>query len=221
MVPIRETKTYSVLLADDLTLVREGLASLCQATPQYRVVAQCSEGVAALRMIEAQRPDIAVIDLNLTDLSTLEVVRRVREASIPTRIAVLSTRKDRKTVVEALRSGVNAFLLKSDPSVHMLEAFDQILDGGIYVSPSLDLNSIFAPGQKAAPDDPLDTLSSREHQVFTLLIEGIRAKEIAARLELSPKTVDTYRASLMRKLDIHDVAGLVRFAIHRDLLSAR
>jgi len=80
--------------------------------------------VAALRMIEAQRPDIAVIDLNLTDLSTLEVVRRVREASIPTRIAVLSTRKDRKTVVEALRSGVNAFLLKSDPSVHMLEAFE-------------------------------------------------------------------------------------------------
>jgi DNA-binding NarL/FixJ family response regulator len=221
MVPIREAKTYSVLLADDLTLVREGLASLCQATPQYRVVGQCSQGAVALRMIEAQRPDIAVIDLNLPDLYTLEVVRKVRELDIPTRIVILSTRKDRKTVVESLRCGVNAFLLKSDPAAQMLEAFDQILDGGIYVSPSLDLNKIFGPGQKVTPDDPLDTLSSREHQVFTLLIEGIRAKEIAARLELSPKTVDTYRASLMRKLDIHDVAGLVRFAIHRDLLSAR
>ena len=221
MVPIREIKTYSVLLADDLTLVREGLAALCQATPQYRVVAQCSEGAVALRMIETQRPDIAVLDLGLSDLYTLEIVRKVREANLPTRVAVLSTRKDRKTVVEALRCGVSAFLLKSDPAAQLLDAFDQILDGGIYVSPSLELNKIFGPNPKAASEDPLDTLSSREHQVFTLLVEGVRAKEIAARLELSPKTVDTYRASLMRKLDIHDVAGLVKFAIQRDLISTR
>jgi DNA-binding NarL/FixJ family response regulator len=122
-------------------------------------------------------------------------------------------------VVEALRCGVSAFLLKSGPSVQLLEAFEQILDGGIYVSPQLELNKIFGPGQKSSPDDPLEMLSAREYQVFTLLVEGIRAKEIAARLELSPKTVDTYRASLMRKLDIHDVAGLVKFAIHRDLTS--
>ena len=96
---------------------------------------------------------------------------------------------------------------------------EQILDGGIYVSPQLELNKIFGPGQKSAPDDPLEMLSAREYQVFTLLVEGIRAKEIAARLELSPKTVDTYRASLMRKLDIHDVAGLVKFAIQKDLTS--
>jgi len=221
MVPIRELKTYSVLLADDLTLVREGLAALCQATPQYRVVGQCAEGTAALRLIEAQRPDIAVLDLGLTDLYTLEIVRKVREGNIPTRIVILSTRKDRKTVVEALRCGVSAFLLKSDPSSQLLDAFEQVLDGGIYVSPSLELNKIFGSSPKSTPEDPLDTLSSREHQVFTLLVEGVRAKEIAARLELSPKTVDTYRASLMRKLDIHDVAGLVKFAIHRDLISSR
>jgi two-component system response regulator NreC len=221
MVPIRELKTYSILLADDLTLVREGLAAICQAQPQYRVVGQCSEGGAALRLIETQRPDIAVLDLNLPDLFTLEIVRKVREAKLPTKIVVLSTRKDRKTVVEALRSGVNAFLLKSGPSAQLLEAFDQILDGGIYVSPSLELDKIFSSGMKTSPEDSLDTLSSREHQVFSLLIEGIRAKEIAARLELSPKTVDTYRASLMRKLDIHDVAGLVKYAIQRDLISSR
>ena len=221
MVPIRERKTYSILLADDLTLVREGLVAICQAQPQYKVVGQCSEGSVALRLIETHRPDIAVLDLHLADLFTLEIVRKVREANLPTRIVVLSTRKDRKTVVEALRSGVNAFLLKSSPSTQLLEAFDQILDGGIYVSPSIELDKIFGPGQKAAPKDSLDTLSSREHQVFSLLIEGIRAKEIAARLELSPKTVDTYRASLMRKLDIHDVAGLVKYAIQRDLISSR
>ena len=219
MVPIRERKTYSVLLADDLTLVREGLAALCAGHAQFQVVGQCSDGASALSMIESQRPDLAVLDLNLPDLFTMEIVRRVRDASLPTKIVVLSIRKDRKTVVEALRSGVNGFLLKSAPSTELLEAMDQVLDGSIYVSPQLELNKIFSTNHKNAPEDPLDLLSAREYQVFSLLIEGVRAKEIAARLELSPKTIDTYRASLMRKLDIHDVAGLVKFAINRDLTS--
>jgi len=219
MVPIREPKKYSMLLADDLTLVREGLAALCEAQPQYKVVGQCSEGTVALRLIESQRPDIAVLDLNLTDLFTLEIVRRVRDANLPTKIIVLSTRRDRKTVVEALRSGVSGFLLKTAPSSQLLEALEQVLDGGIYVSPQLELHKMFSSNQKAMAEDPLETLSAREYQVFTLLVEGVRAKEIAARLELSPKTVDTYRASLMRKLDIHDVASLVKFAIQRDLTS--
>jgi DNA-binding NarL/FixJ family response regulator len=221
MVPIRELKTYSILIADDLTLVREGLAALCEAQPGFRVMGQCSEGAVALRLITEEKPDIAVLDLNLPDLFTLEIVRRVKEADLPTKLVVLSTRRDRKTVVEALRCGVSAFLLKSGPSHQLLEAFAQVLDGGIYVSPQLELSKIFNPGQKSAQEDPLELLSAREYQVFSLLVEGVRAKEIAARLELSPKTVDTYRASLMRKLDIHDVAGLVKFAIQRDLTSSR
>ena len=128
MVPVREPKTYSVMLADELTLVREGLAALCRTLPQYRVVDQCSDGASALRTIMTNRPDIAVLDLNLPDLFSLAMVRKLREAQIATRIVVLSTRKDRKTVVEALRAGVNAFLLKSGPAHHLLEAFEQILD---------------------------------------------------------------------------------------------
>jgi len=219
MVPIRERKPYSVLLADDLTLVREGLAALCAAHSHFKVVGQCAEGATALRMIESQRPDLAVLDLNLPDLFTMEIVRRVREANLPTKIVVLSVRRDRKTVVEALRCGVSGFLLKTAPSSELLEALEQVLEGSIYVSPQLELNKIFSTNHKDTPDDPLDLLSAREYQVFSLLIEGVRAKEIAARLELSPKTIDTYRASLMRKLDIHDVAGLVKFAINRDLTS--
>ena len=124
MVPIREPQTYSILLADDLTLVREGLAALCSAQPAFRVIGQCSEGVVALRLIESKRPDIAVLDLNLPDLFALEIVKRVREAKIPTKIVVLSMRRDRKTVVEALRCGVNAFLLKTAPATQLLEAFE-------------------------------------------------------------------------------------------------
>ena len=219
MVPIRERKAYSVLLADDLALVREGLAALCSTRAEFKVVCQCPDGTSALRMIESQKPDLAILDLNLQDLFTMEIVRRVREADLPTKIVVLSVRKDRKTIVEALRCGVSGFLLKSAPSSEMLEALEQVLEGSIYVSPQLELNKIFSTNHKNSPDDPLDLLSAREYQVFSLLIEGVRAKEIAARLELSPKTIDTYRASLMRKLDIHDVAGLVKFAINRDLTS--
>src|SRR6266851_2618856 len=98
MVPIREAKTHSILLADDLTLVREGLAALCQARPQFTVIAQCSEGAAALRFIEERQPDLAVLDLNLPDLFALEIVRRVRQAGRVTKMVVLSTRRDRKTV---------------------------------------------------------------------------------------------------------------------------
>ena len=219
MVPTRETRSISILLADDLTLVREGLAVLCEAQAGYHVMAQVSEGAEALRLIQESKPDIAVLDLNLPDLFALEIVRKVREAGLSTKMIVLTTRKDRKTVVEALRSGVNAFVLKSASPTQLLDAFVQVMDGGIYVSPQLELNKIFAANPRSAPQDPIDLLSAREYQVFSLLVEGVRAKEIAARLELSPKTVDTYRAGLMRKLDIHDVAGLVKFAIRRDLTS--
>ena len=221
MVPARAPKTYSILLAHPLTLVREGLAALCQQQPHYRVVEQCSDGATALRLIESSKPDIAVLDLNLPSLFTLEIVRRLRLAQAQTRIVVLSARKDRKTVVEALRSGVNAFLLKSGPAHQFIEAFEQTLDGGIYISPSLDLDKIFSPRQAAGAEDPFAALSPREFQVFSLLVEGTRAKEIGVRLGLSPKTIDTYRVNLMRKLEIHDVAGLVKFAIQRDLISDR
>ncbi len=218
-VQMPEPRSVSILLADELALVREGIAAFCESRPQYRVVAHCGAGEQAQKLVESLRPDIAIIDANLPDVVPLELVRRIRISGSHTKTIVLSLRHDRKTVIETLRAGASGFVLKSSPGSQLLDALDQILNGGVYVSPQLDLNKIVlstSAGRRTA-DDPIDALSSREYQVFTLLIDGIRAKEIAARLALSPKTVDTYRASLMRKLDIHDVAGLVKFAITRDL----
>jgi DNA-binding NarL/FixJ family response regulator len=216
--PTSASRRFEILIADELTLMREGLSALCNSIAGYVVVSQVGTANAALAEIQRLQPDVALLDWNLADLAATEVIRRVRDLGLRTRCAVFSQRKDKKTVLEALRTGACGFLLKTSTYDQMAEALTQFVNGGIYVSPQIEVMSLFGePGSRNQVDDPIETLSSREYQVFTLLVEGIRAKEIAARLQLSPKTVDTYRSSLMRKLDIHDVAGLVKFAIKRDL----
>jgi DNA-binding NarL/FixJ family response regulator len=213
------SKKNTIILAEELALVREGIARLCEANGCFQVMAQCSDGVSALETMGRLRPDVAVIDFNIPKLFSLEVVRRIKELGAATRFMILASKGDRKMALEALRSGANGFVLKSANADHLLEALHQVAAGSIYVSSELQFERIFLTPRHSEPEDPLETLSSREYQVFQLMIEGIRAKEIACRLNLSPKTVDTYRASLMRKLDIHDVPGLVKFAIQRDLTS--
>ncbi len=215
------TPAARLILADDMALVREGLAAFCRTMARCEVAGQCSDGASALQMIRELKPDIAFLDWNLPEMFTLEVARHVRSEGLPTKIAVLSTRTDRKTVLEALRSGASAYLLKSGPSQQIPEAVRQLLSGGIYISPVLNIEAILAAPAKGETTDPFESLSPREFQVFSLLVDGVRAKEIAARLGLSPKTVDTYRSSLMQKLEIYDVAGLVKFAIHRSFVSSR
>jgi DNA-binding NarL/FixJ family response regulator len=182
------------------------------------VVAQCGDGIKAFDLIERLKPDVAVLDLSLTGLFAMELVRKVRLQDLDTRIIILSVRRDRKTVVDALRGGASGFVLKSGPARHLIDAIAQVMEGGVYVSPTLELNQVLATSRRKEPADPIESLSAREYQVFSLLVDGVRAKEIAGRLELSPKTIDTYRASLMRKLDIHDVAGLVKFALQREII---
>jgi len=214
-----EPISVPIVVAESLPLIREGLAALCNARPPYRVVGQCGDGAEAFRLVDALRPSIAVIDTELPNLFAMEIVRKIRAAGLPTRSVVLTLQADRKIVLDILRGGAHAIVLKSGTSRHLFEAFDCVREGGIFVAPQLDLDKLFVVGRNGKSSDPLETLSTRERQVFSLLIEGLRAKEIASRLELSPKTIDTYRASLMRKLDIHDVAGLVKYAIQRNLTS--
>jgi DNA-binding NarL/FixJ family response regulator len=210
--------TVRLLIASEQTLLLEGLSSLCDAIPHFKVAAQANGGRQALEYLQYAKPDLALIDLELTDLAALEVIKRAVAAQIPTRCAVFSFRKDRKTVLDALRSGACGYILKNSTRQQLGEALQNLTEGGVYVSPHIELASLVYEGQPSHQGgDPLESLSSREYQVFSLLVEGVRAKEIAARLTLSPKTVDTYRASLMRKLEIHDVAGLVKYAIQRNL----
>jgi DNA-binding NarL/FixJ family response regulator len=215
----QQTKTISIVLADDHSIVREGLAAFCDAQPELQIAGQCSDGLAAVEMIKALAPDFAIIDLHMPKLHGLEVIRKVREANNQSKLVVLSISRDEKMVLEALRAGANGYLLKDGPARHLIDAIRYIQDGGVYISPLLRRDYLLEAPRKAPAEDPLASLSRREYEVFSFLVDGMRPKDIAKLLDISPKTVDTYRSNIMRMLGIHDLVGLVKFAINRNLTS--
>ena len=213
-----ELQETSVVLADDHNIVREGIAALC-TKEGLNVLGQCSDGAQAVEMITALKPDFALLDMNMPVLTGVEVIRKLRAAACTTKLIILSISRQDVTVTDAIRAGADAYLLKDGPSRHLIDAINFVRDGGIYVSPLLKGAGFFTQGETRREADPLAALSPREMEVFSLLVNGRRAKDIADLLEISPKTVDTYRASLMRKLNVHDLVGLVKFAIERNLTS--
>ena len=206
----------TVVLADAHTMVREGIAALC-ANSSVRVIGQCSDGATAVEMITELKPNFALLDINMPALSGIEVIRRLRGAGCTTKLLIISTNRQDAIVTEAIRAGADAYLLKDGPYQHLLDAINFVRDGGIYISPLLKGVGFFIQGEARRDTDPLAILGPREREVFFLLVNGRRAKDIADLLEISPKTVDTYRASLMRKLNVHDLVALVKFAIERNL----
>jgi DNA-binding NarL/FixJ family response regulator len=216
---MRARKT-TIVLADEQTLLREGMAVLCEKTRKFRVVGHCGDGRSAIKLIASLSPDVAVLDLGLPKLDALGVVRRIRRRCPLTKILIVSMRRDRKTVLEVLRSGANGYVLKSDPAECLLEALRQVREGSIYVSPRFNLPEVLAP-RGAGGGEGYEQLSPRQHQVFTLLVQGLTGKQIAERLEISQKTVSVYRSHMMRKLDVQDLVGLAKFAIRNKLTHVR
>lgn len=212
---MQELAETTVVLADDHVIVREGIAALCTAHGMS-VLGQVADGGAAVEMIASLRPDFAILDLHMPGVTGVEAIRRLRTAGSTVKLMILSISREEGTVIEALRAGADAYLLKDGPGRHLLDAISFVRDGGVYISPMLRGAGLFTKG-KSLTADPLAALSPRELEVFSYLVNGLRAKDIADLLEISPKTVDTYRASLMRKLHVHDLVGLVKFAIERNL----
>jgi DNA-binding NarL/FixJ family response regulator len=214
------TEKITIQFVEELALYREALTCLFEALVELDLIGSSTSGADLLDQVVRRPTHIALIDLHLSDTHAFEIIRKIRASGVTTRIILLASRADPKTATEAIRSGAHGLVLKSSSSQQLIEACRQVMSGAVYVDPRVELAQALTSVVRNDPNDPLESLSSREHQVFTLLIEGIRAKEIAARLSVSPKTVDTYRASLMRKLNIHDVAGLVKYAIQRQLITA-
>jgi DNA-binding NarL/FixJ family response regulator len=208
------TKPTTLVLADDHGILREGIAAFCNSRPDLKILGQSSDGASAVELILSLKPDFAVLDLNMPKLSGLEVIRRVRQAKSETRLIVLSISRDENVIRELFRSGASGYLLKDGPARHLFDAINYVQDGGQYLTPLIRRETIDTKREKK---DPMTLLSKREFEVFSFLVEGMRPKDIARILEISPKTVDTYRANIMRKLEVDGIAGLVRFAIQRNL----
>ena len=216
------TKTPSTLIiADSHDIAREGVASFCRARPDLALIGQCGNGQGAFEMILTLQPDFAILNFGMPKLNGLEVLCRLREVRSTTRVVLLSMSRDPATIGEAFRSGADGYVLKDEPSQDIFDAktFDEtviavvyIREGGRqYLTPVL--RSEFVDGKEAQ----WASLSKRELEIFSLLVEGVRPRDIAKSLQISPKTVDTHRSHVMRKLEIGSVVGLVRFAIQHNL----
>jgi DNA-binding NarL/FixJ family response regulator len=207
--------TIRVFLADDHELVRQGLKALLEREG-FHVVGEASNGQEALRLVPDARPDVAVLDISMPILNGLDTVRELQKSSRKTRSILLTRHDENQYVTEALRAGVRGYVLKNQAANDLVHAIQQVCRGEIYLSPSISSTVVEAFLSKTPL--PTDPLTSRERQILQLIGEGKSSKEIAVLLGISIKTAESHRTRLMGKLDIHELASLVRYAIRRGLV---
>ncbi len=213
--------TIRVLIADDHTLVRAGFRSLLESVAGLEVVGEASNGREALQQIESLRPDVVLMDIAMSELNGLEATARAVKDFPNVRVIILSMHANEEYVLQALRVGAAGYLLKDAGTVELELAVKAVASGETYLSPPISKQVISDYVQRVsgeAESEPatgsqLERLTSRQREILQLIAEGYTTQAIAQKLDLSVKTVETHRMQLMERLDIHDIAGLVRFAI--------
>lgn len=213
-------KPIRVLLADNHTLVRAGLRSLLQSLEGIEVVAEANNGREALQLVEAHHPDVVLMDVAMPEMNGLEATARVVKEFPDVRVIILSMHANEEYVLQALRTGAVGYVLK-DSGVSELElALKAVSKGETYLSPAVSKHVVADYVRRVGGDsNPLEQLTPRQREILKLVAEGRSMKEIAQLLLISIKTVETHRAQLMERLNIHDVAGLVRYAIRIGLIT--
>ena len=199
-----------VVLADDHTIVREGLAALLGHSPGIEVVGTASTGLEAVRAARTLAPDVLVTDISMPDLNGIEATRAIRERDERVAIVVLSMHSSSEHVARAFAAGANGYVLKDAASEEIVAAVRTVASGGRYLSQELEDD---ATTPRTSSNSPLASLSARERQVLQLVVEGRSSAQIALQIHLSPKTVETYRSRLMKKLGVADLPALVKFAV--------
>lgn len=209
-------KPIRVLLADDHTLIRAGIRALLERMERVEVVGEAGDGRHALKLIQELTPDVVLLDLQMPGLSGFDVLQETSQKFPDVKILVLSVHDNEEYALRALRSGAAGYLPKSAASAELEQAIGQVSRGELYLSPVIAQLESTRGGRtgRAAPVE----LTPRQREVLTLVAEGYSTKDIARTLEISVKTVETHRAQLMERLGIHDVAGLVRYAIRTGIV---
>ncbi len=204
-----------ILLADDHQIFRQGLRNLLEKAG-HEVIGEAADGRTALVMAQTLQPDVAVLDLSMPLLNGLDAAHEIQRVSPQTATILLTMYADKSYVLQALRVGARGYVLKTQAAEDLIRAVHEISAGGLYLSPGVAVSVVDAYLGKAGDD--ADPLTPRERQTLQLIAEGKTTKEIARLLGLSVKTAESHRTRLMQKLDIHDAAGLVRYAIRRGII---
>ena len=204
-----------VVLADDHVLVRQGIKSLLEREGM-QVLAEASDGQEAVRQVEKLNPDVAIMDIGMPLLNGMDAARALVRSAPRTKPVLLTQHDEDQYVSEALEAGVKGYVLKSQVANDLVLAIRQVLRGDVYLSPGIA--SAVMAAYRTRSDRPANPLTSRERQVLQLIAEGKSTKEIASLLGVSVKTAESHRSRLMQKLDIHETASLVRYAVKRGLV---
>jgi|SRR5688572_13413527 len=205
-----------VMLGDDHALVREGVSRLLEEEPGLRVVASFADGDPAVRFAAREQPDVAILDVPLPGASGIDVARRLRAVAPRTRLLMLSMHESAEYVCQALWAGASGYVAKESAGDEVVAAVRAVHGGQRYLSYRIRLRAL----DQHLCEDPLERLSAREMEVLKLVAEGNSSSEVAARLGISSKSIDTYRSRLMTKLDLQHLPALVKFCIRRGLTSA-
>jgi DNA-binding NarL/FixJ family response regulator len=210
-----------VLLADDHVLVRAGIRTLLEKIPNVKVIGEAASGREALEMVKTTLPNLVLMDIAMADLNGLDALSRISKDFPEVKVMILSAHANEEYVIRALRSGAAGYMLKDAATAELELAISSVGDGRTYLSPSISRTAIDSYLERMGDVvSPLEQLTSRQREILQLIGEGKNTKEIAFNLEISIKTVESHRLQLMERLHIHDVPGLVRFAIRTGLVSA-
>ncbi len=211
----------TVFLADDHQMFRQGLRTLLNPTPDIKILGEASDGQQCLQEIERLKPDVAVLDIAMPGLTGIEVAKRLRKISPDTRTLILTMHADCFFAVEALKANALGFMLKEESFDMFIDAIRTVAAGKMFISPTLETPVLkeFVKLARLSSGSSHNILTEREREILQLVAEGMTNQEIAAKLFISASTVDTHRKNIMAKLDIHSVAGLVKYAIRHKIVT--
>ena len=204
-------KKITLLIADDHSMFRQGLCGLLSSNPNLDIIAQACNGTEALELIRQHKPDVAILDMTMPGLSGVELCRKIKQQDLSTRTIILTMHDDLLLAQEVMQSGASGFVLKDNTFEEVVTAIEYANKSENYMSPSIQ-------ARMDQVDNKISPLSFREQEVLRMLAEGITVKVIAAKLDVSTKSIDTYRQRLMRKLGAENSAQLIQYAVRRSLI---